>query len=46
MMPKIKELVGWLVGWVFYGMSTFVGYLMANPFYTNNQFLFKQFSFA
>ena len=27
-------LVGWLVGWLvgFYGISTFVGYLMLNPF--------------
>ena len=31
----------------FYGISTFVGYLMPNPFYyTNNQFFFKQFSLA
>ena len=29
--------------WV-YDISTFVGYLMPNPFYTNNQFYFKQFS--
>ena len=31
---KWQELVGWLVGWVFgfYGISTFVGYLMPNPF--------------
>ena len=37
----------WLVGWLgFYGISTFVGYLMPNPFYTNNQFYFKQFSLA
>ena len=34
--------VGWLFG--FYGISTFVGYLMS--FYTNNQFYFKQFSLA
>ncbi len=33
---------GWLVG--FYGISTFVDNLMPNPFYTNNQFYFKQFS--
>ena len=34
--------------WVveFYGISTFVGYLMPNPFYTNNQFYFKHFSLA
>ena len=30
----------------FYGNSTFVGYLMPNPFYTNNQFYFKQFNLA
>ena len=37
---------GWLVGWLvgFYGISTFVGSLMPNPFYTDNQFYFKQFS--
>ena len=32
----------WLVG--FYGISTLVSYVMPNPFYTNNQFYFKQFS--
>ena len=31
----------WLVG--FYGISTFVGYLMPIHLYTNNQFRFKQF---
>ena len=30
----------------FCGVSTFVGYLTPNPFYTNNQFYFKQFSLA
>ena len=36
----------WLVGWLFgfYSISTVVGYLMSNQFYTNNQFYFKQFS--
>ena len=29
----------WLVG--FYGISTFVGYLIPNPFYINNPFYFK-----
>ena len=34
-----------LVGWIwFYGISTIVGYLMPNPFYTYKQFYFKQFS--
>ena len=27
-----------------YDISNFVGYLMPNPFYTNEQFYFKQFS--
>ena len=31
----------WLGG--FYGISTLVGYLMPNPFYTNKEFYFKQF---
>ena len=35
------RLVGWMGS---YGIWTFVGYLMPNPFYTNNQFYFKQFS--
>ena len=30
----------------FYGISTIVGYLMPNPFYTYKQFYFKQFSLA
>ena len=29
----------------FYGISTCVGYLMPNPFYTNKQLYFKEFSF-
>ena len=41
---EISWLVDWLVG--FYGISTFVGYLMSNPFYANKQFYFKQFSIA
>ena len=38
----------WLVGWLFrfYSISTFIGYLMPNPFYSNNQFYFKPFSLA
>ena len=31
---------------VFYGISTFVGYLTPNPFYANNQLYFKQISLA
>ena len=31
--------------WI-YGISTFVGYLMSNPFYQNKQFYSKQFSLA
>ena len=38
------SLFGWLV-W-FYGISTIVGYLMQNTFYTYTQFYFKQFSLA
>ena len=34
----------WFVG--FYGISTFVGYLMPNLFYVNYQFYIKQFSLA
>ena len=46
-MKKKGWLVGWLVGWFwFYGMSTFVGYLIQIHFYTNHQFYVKQFSFA
>ena len=33
---------GWLV--VFYGISTFIGYLMPNLFfYVNNQFVVREF---
>ena len=35
--------LGWLFG--FYGISTFVGYLMPNPFLCK-QFYFEQFSLA
>ena len=41
------QAVGWLFG--FYGISTFVGivgYSIPNPFFTNNQFYFEQFSLA
>ena len=31
---------------LFYGISIIVGYLMPNPFYTNNQFYIKQSVFA
>ena len=45
-MPKPLSEVWkcWLFG--FYDISTFVGYLMPNPFLNNNQFYFKQFSLA
>ena len=33
-----------LVWFGFYGISTIVGYLMPNPFYSDEQFYFKQFS--
>ena len=35
-------MTGWL--FVFHGISTFVGYLTPNSFYTNNQFCFKEVS--
>ena len=38
-------MFNWLVGWL-NGISIFVGYLMPNPYYTNKQFYFKQFSLA
>ena len=38
------DLVGKLFG--FNGISTSVNYLMPNPFHTNNQFYFKEFSLA
>ena len=38
------ETVRCLIG--FHGISTFVGDLMPNPFYTNKQFHFKQFCLA
>ena len=28
-----KKKVGWWVGWLYYGMSTLVGYSMLNPVY-------------
>ena len=40
---SLRWLVGWLVG--FYGISTFVGYLMPNLFLCK-LFYFKQFSLA
>ena len=37
----------WIASWIgFYGLLTFVCYLMPNPFYTNKYFSIKQFSFA
>ena len=30
----------------FYSVSTFIGYLLPNLFYTNKQFYFKQFNLA
>ena len=40
--PSVSCFGCWLFG--FYGISNFVCYLMPNPFYTNDQFYFKQFS--
>ena len=37
-------LIDWLFG--FYGISSFVGYLMPNPFLYKKQFYFKQFCLA
>ena len=34
-MMSLRKVVGWLVGWLIvwvYGILTFVGYLMPNPF--------------
>ena len=48
--PKIRQCdflvcsFVWLFG--FYDISTFVGYVMPNLFYTNSQFYLKQFSLA
>ena len=39
-----EKKVDWMFG--FYGISLFVGYLMPNSFYMNNQFYFKQFRLA
>ena len=30
--PDMYSKYEWLVGWVFYDMSTVLGYLMPNPF--------------
>ena len=43
-MNLFNPLQLWLFG--FYGKSTFVGYLMPNPFLSNYLFYFKQFSLA
>ena len=40
----IKFGLVWFIG--FYGKSTFVGYLMPNPFLCKYSVLFKQFSLA
>ena len=39
-------MVGWLVGWVFYGVSTFVGYLMPNSFLYKESVLFQTIQFS
>ena len=41
----LSRLVGWLVGRI-YSISSIIGYLMPNPFYTYKQFYFKQISLA
>ena len=46
MFDVLKDLVGWLVGWLgFYAISTIVGYSTPNPFLCK-QFYFKYFSWA
>ena len=42
--PYLGWLVGWLVG--FYGISTFVGYVMPNPFLLKQIVLFKTNQFS
>ena len=37
-------MIGWLVG--FYGISTFVDYLMPNPFLCKKSVLFKTIQFS
>ena len=46
--PRMKAFskVWFIFLFGFYGISTFVGYLMPNLFYTNKQFYFKHFSLA
>ena len=39
--PEVSFRLVW-----FYGISTFVGYLMPNPIYTYKQFYLKHFSFT
>ena len=34
----------WFILVRFYGTTTFIGYLMPNPFYASKQLYFKQFS--
>ena len=41
---KVMWLVGWLVG--LYGISTFVGYLMPNPFLYKQLVLFQTIQFS
>ena len=48
---RIKYIVrpiypGWLVGWGFYGISTFVGYLAPNPFLCKYSALFETIQFS
>ena len=42
----IKSVSFFLSFFGFYGILIFVSYLMPNPFFTNKQFYFKQFSLA
>ena len=45
----MRDRIGWLVGWLagrFYAISTFVGYLMLNPFLYTYSVLFQTIEFS
>ena len=48
-LSKTCNMIGWLVGWlvvVFYGISTFIGYLMSNPLSYKLSVLFQAIQFS